>query len=942
MTTTPTFWSDDFLVNTTTASDQVEASITGLADGGFVATWTDKSATGGDTSTFAVRGQMFDALGAAVGGEFLVNFTTASKQDESSITGLADGGFVVVWTDNSATGGDTSLDAVRGQMFNALGATVGGEFLVNTSTLSSQAVPSITALADGGFVAVWTDFHGSDEVRGQMFDAAGATVGGEFLVNTTIAGDQIQPSITGLANGGFVVVWTDPSQTGGDTSSLAVRGQMFNALGAPVGGEFLVNTATANFQFEPSITALADGGFFVVWTDDSASMEVRGQRYDSDGTRVGTEILISDATNSTQQAPDVTVLSDGRIVVAFRDSSTTLDPSGTGIVARILDPRDATIDGTNGDDVIVGRLGTTEINGHDGDDTLIGMADDDTLNGGSGNDDLTGGDGGDVLNGNGGNDTLDGGADDDTLNGGSGNDDLTGGDGDDALNGDSGNDTLDGGEGDDVLWGGSGNDELTGGGGNDELHGGSGDDTLNAGAGDDIVDSGSGNDTINGGAGAGDDVYVGGPGKDAVTYGSTSLGVNVNLTTGIATGTEINTDTLASIENATGGAGNDTLIGDINNNDLDGGIGADIMIGLGGNDRYFVDNVGDRTVEAVGGGNDRVLASTSHALLAGQEIEALTTTGSNRTTAINLTGNEFANTIAGNNGNNIIDGMGGADSMSGLGGNDSYFVDNVGDQVFEAVGCGNDRVLASTSHALLAGQEIEILSTTNSGGTAAINLTGNEFANIVKGNRGDNVLDGKGDADNMAGLRGDDLYFVDNTGDQTVEAAGGGNDRVLASTSYSLQDGQEIEVLTTNGSNKTIAINLSGNAFANSITGNKGANTLKGKGGNDVLTGLDGSDSFVFNTGLDGTNNVDRIIDFNVADDTIRVDDAIFTQAGPTGVLAAAAFHIGSAAADASDRFIYDDTTGDLSYDPDGAGAATLFATLATGLALTEADFLVV
>ena len=374
---------------------------------------------------------------------------------------------------------------------------------------------------------------------------------------------------------------------------------------------------------------------------------------------------------------------------------------------------------------------------------------------------------------------------DDTIIGTQLADDLLGLDGDDNLSGLAGDDTLNAGEGDDVLWGGSGNDELTGGGGNDELHGGSGDDTLNAGAGDDIVDSGSGNDTINGGAGAGDDVYVGGPGKDAVTYGSTSLGVNVNLTTGIATGTEINTDTLASIENATGGAGNDTLIGDINNNDLDGGIGADIMIGLGGNDRYFVDNVGDQVFEAVAGGNDRVLASTSYALQAGQEIEALTTTGSNRTTAINLTGNEFANTIAGNNGNNIIDGMGGADSMSGLGGNDSYFVDNVGDQVLEAVGGGKDRVCASLSHALLAGQEIEILSTTNSGGTAAINLTGNEFANIVKGNRGDNVLDGKGDADNMAGLRGDDRYIVDNSGDRVSEKAGEGNDRVLAATSYS-------------------------------------------------------------------------------------------------------------------------------------------------------------
>ena len=221
-------------------------------------------------------------------------------------------------------------------------------------------------------------------VRGQMFNALGAPVGGEFLVNTATANFQFEPSITALADGGFVMVWAGHSQTGGDTSSAAVRGQMYNAVGAAVGGEFLVNTRILSTQFEPSITALDDGGFFVVWTDDSASTEVRGQRYDSDGTRVGTEILIGDATNSTQQAPDVTVLSDGRIVVAFRDSSTTLDPSGTGIVARILDPRDATIDGTNGDDVIVGRLGTTEINGHDGDDTLIGMADDDTLNGGSG------------------------------------------------------------------------------------------------------------------------------------------------------------------------------------------------------------------------------------------------------------------------------------------------------------------------------------------------------------------------------------------------------------------------------------------------------------------------------------------------------------------------------------------------------------------------------
>ncbi len=99
--------------------------------------------------------------------------------------------------------------------------------------------------------------------------------------------------------------------------------------------------------------------------------------------------------------------------------------------------------------------------------------------------------------------------------------------------------------------------------------------------------------------------------------------------------------------------------------------------------------------------------------------------------------------------------------------------------------------------------------------------------------------------------------------------------------------------------------------------------------GSDWMSGGIGQDYFVFNTAL-GPNNRDAITDFVHADDTIRIDDAIFTAVGPLGTLAAAAFHVGTAAADALDRIIYNPATGQVLYDADGLGgaAAVLFVTL--------------
>jgi hypothetical protein len=152
-------------------------------DGALIATWTNyitrkieqKVVDDFSTDVRPLPGPLDDP----------VNTNSGDGIDYSEVTALADGGHLVVWATLSLEPDDSEW-GVFAQRYDASGQKVGGEFLVNTHTLSGQIHPSAAGLPDGGFVVTWESFSQSPDssdfgVFGQLFDASGNKIGGEFL-----------------------------------------------------------------------------------------------------------------------------------------------------------------------------------------------------------------------------------------------------------------------------------------------------------------------------------------------------------------------------------------------------------------------------------------------------------------------------------------------------------------------------------------------------------------------------------------------------------------------------------------------------------------------------------------------------------------------------------------------------------------------------------------
>lgn len=317
----------------------------------------------------------------------------------------------------------------------------------------------------------------------------------------------------------------------------------------------------------------------------------------------------------------------------------------------------------------------------------------------------------------------------------------------------------------------------------------------------------------------------------------------------------------------------------------------------------------------------------------------------------NATGGGGIDTLIGNAANNVLRGNGAADSLSGNDGSDSLFGGLGGDALNggdgfdyarydDATAAVRASLVAAGSNTGEAAGDTYVSIEGLIGGASNDVLYGNGVDNILSGNNGNDTLFGGLGADSLRGGDGIDYARYDdaNYGNLVLSLANAAQNQGTGAAG-DLYNG--IEGIIAGAGNDRIG----GNGFVNFLYGLGGNDIIAGNGGNDSLFGGAGLDTFVFNTALNATTNVDIIGDFVAADDTIQIDRSFFSNALALGALSADAFNTGAAASDTSDRFIYNTATGALSFDADGNGNAfdlVRFATLTGAPTLNAADFIIV
>ncbi|ESQ86721.1 hypothetical protein ABAC460_22605 [Asticcacaulis sp. AC460] len=936
----------EFIVNTTRPGDQGNPSMAELSNGDVVIAWVSKDdGLGAPKLLF----QRYTASGALSGVETRIDVASLAVLDPlyrgftivaPKVAALANGGFVVVWASNAHDGDGLGITA---RIFDANGVAAGTEFLVNAQTAGDQYAPSITTLDDGGYVVtwltadVWNVSFGGNSVRAQRFAADGTRLGNEFRIGAVTDGTSYVGEATTLTDGSLVVTWSSD-----DGAAVVLWAQHYDAMGNAIGDAFRL---TQGSFFAVDLAPLDGGGFVATWTSTTPNgLKVFERHFSLVGTEGQDMVILGDVTaESIDGAAGADEIHGGGAADTLNGVAGDDRLSG--------EAGDDVLNGGAGRDILAGGLGADTVTAGDGGGQLWhagqgvgaeGDTDADLLTGGAGADDIYAGIGdsahgggqgaGEIdrlfilLNGATASVTLDlsgadpyagiaaatggscsgfeaigaiyGSAYGDRLTGTAGGDKLYEADG--ALGGA------------DTFWGGAGDDWLSAGQGDNVVDGGDGDDTFfKTGQGREILSGGAGNDTVVFGSpfntayavGGGEDIVYGGAGIDLLDFSRLAYGqvLTIDLSLTVQQNTGFNLITVDGIENVTGGAGWNHLIGNDGNNvligrgvssTLEGGAGDDILYanassnwlsGGTGNDTYYNVswlgyNYAVPVTEAANEGVDTIVSSFGLDMTMMPFVENLVVGGDYAGT-----GNAQANQLTGGSGGNYLDGAAGADTLRGEGGSD-YLVGNGGDDLVLG-GAGNDGMVGgdgtdtvsfndaaasvTVSLAITSGQVTGAGWDTLSGFE---NLTGSGFSDRLTGDANANRIDGGAGSDRMIGGLGNDTYIVDNAGDSVGENHLEGTDTIISSVSYSLF-GRAVEILTLTGAGNLTG---TGNSLNNVMTGNSGNNTLDGAAGNDVLDGGAGIDRLLGGLG-DDTYYVDNAAD-SVGENHLEGTDTIISS----------------------------------------------------------------
>jgi Ca2+-binding RTX toxin-like protein len=417
-------------------------------------------------------------------------------------------------------------------------------------------------------------------------------------------------------------------------------------------------------------------------------------------------------------------------------------------------------------------------------------------------------------------------------------------------------------------------------------------------SGDNVLIGGGGDDVLEGRGGADD--LIGGTGFDYASYESSPAGVTVRLPgvgtdtqTGIATGGDATGDNLIEIEGLIGSRSNDTLTGNALDNVVAGGLGNDILNGMGGNDTvdysrdHFFDfgDTADQVVVHLGLGGSPGEGDKFKELITSNGLQFVQVGADTLISIENVTGTAGSDTIVGNEQANVLDGRGGNDTLDGGLGNDtliggsgidtaSYLShDNValltGEQDVITLGLnGADGSYTRSQEVLLfPTPQFQVVETDVLRGIE--NVTGSNHSETIIGNEQNNVLDGRGGNDILDGGLGNDT-LIGGSGINTASYVSHDNVALLpgeqdvislglngADGSYTrsqIVSFNPVQFQTVETDVLRSIQNVTGSNHNETIIGNEQDNVLDGRGGNDILKGGGGNDTLLGGSGDDTYN----------------------------------------------------------------------------------------
>jgi Ca2+-binding RTX toxin-like protein len=817
---------------------------------------------------------------------------TLGKQHSSEIARLADGGAIIVWSEQQDPASTYGYNIVA-QRFDANGNAVGGKQLVFSGPADytgSSSYPTIAGLEDGGYAIAFQD----PTTRGMhisTYDAAGMQIDDQVVslpqrvilndrhVDVTVSASGYQYStITELADGGFAVTWSAGysgilAQYGGAGTEYSA---IFDATGTMTTAPFQVTPWIGDvsygwdlYNYVYGSTALENGNYVIATRigtttpgNDSGYPSVGLQIRGADGQLVAGPFLAASTITEDMGAPAVTGLADGSFVVVWNSQTETLwraftadgTPLGTEASLGGLYDR-PTVSAMDDGGFMIGLRSLSgyspsysayafrfDANGDQvGDRQQIHTRGDAEINQIHVTPEfITLGDG--------------------SILGMWAGEASWNGDGEDILVrhymaeriGSAGDDVLTAAASATAFFAGDGADQLTGSTAADIMEGGAGDDTLLGQDGNDTVLGDDGNDMLDGGAG--DDVLEGGTGNDQII----------------------------------GGTGNDTISSGGGDDTVDGGDGTNLLLIEAAS-----------TAVEVRGPQDALTIRTDTGTITASNLGAFQFTDTTLDLAAilalrdqTLVGTDGADSLTGDYGNDLISGLGGADVLRGGAGNDTLYSgsgDALGDSLFG--GDGDDLLKADGSGFVISGADQSTPLAAPLPLPAEWNLA--EFANVENPTERPHLslaLTGAGDlykAFTFAAQAGQTWVFdvdgasfdsyldlfdsagtkiAQNDDSPTTDGAGGstsGHDALISYTfaadgTYTIGLRSYYSSTLTSTATATLNISVAGtglDAFSLQtpvvMDGEAGNDTLIGAAGNDVLTDLSGHNTVTGNGGND-------------------------------------------------------------------------------------------